>query len=86
LSVLRLGDEGTVLELLHLESKEVCQLAHHRHFEFMHHHPAKLLTRLLVSRTKYYVIDINLAHKEITITSLGKKSGIGFPNLESISN
>jgi hypothetical protein len=86
LSVLHLGDESGVLELLHLESKEVCQLAHHRHFKFLHHHPAKLLTRLLVSRTKYYVIDINLAHKEITITSLGKKSGISFPNLESISN
>jgi hypothetical protein len=27
------------------------------------HHPAKLFTRLLVSRTKYYVIDIDLAHK-----------------------
>jgi hypothetical protein len=86
LSVLHLGDESVVLELLHLESKEVCQLAHHRHFEFLHHHPAKLLIRLLVSRTKYYVIDINLAHKEITITSLGKKSWISFPNLESISN
>jgi hypothetical protein len=86
LSVLRLGDESAVLELLHLESKEACQLAHHQHFEFLHHHPPKLLTRLLVSRTKYYVIDINLAHKEITITSLGKKSWISFPNLESISN
>jgi hypothetical protein len=86
LSVLHLGDEGTILELFHLESKEVGQLAHHRHFEFLHHHPAKLLTRLLISRTKYYVIDINLAYKKITITSLGKKSGIGFPNLESISN
>jgi hypothetical protein len=29
----------------------------------LRHHPAKLFTRLLVSRTKYYVIDINLAHK-----------------------
>jgi hypothetical protein len=29
LSVLRLGDEGAVLELLHLEPKEVVQLAHH---------------------------------------------------------
>jgi hypothetical protein len=86
LSVLCLGDEGVVLELLYLESKEVCQLAHHRHFEFLHHHPAKLFTRLLVSRTKYYVIDINLAHKKITITSLGEKSGISFPNLESISS
>jgi hypothetical protein len=86
LSVLRLGDEGAVLELLHLESKEVGQLAHHRHLKLLRHYPAKLFTRLLVSRTKYYVIDINLAHKEITITSLCKKSGIGFPNLESISN
>jgi hypothetical protein len=86
LSVLRLGDESAVLELLHLESKEVGQLAHHRHFELLHHHPAKLLTRLLVSRTKYYVININLANKKITITSLCEKSGIDFPNLESIRN
>jgi hypothetical protein len=63
LRVLRLRDEGAILELLHLEPKEVVQLAHHRHLKFRCHHPAKLLTRLLVSRTKYYVIDINLAHK-----------------------
>jgi hypothetical protein len=35
LCVLRLGDEGVVLELLHLEPKEVVQLAHHRHLEFL---------------------------------------------------
>jgi hypothetical protein len=29
LSVLRLGDEGAILELLHLEPKEVVQLTHH---------------------------------------------------------
>jgi hypothetical protein len=86
LCVLQLGDEGVVLELLHLEPKEVGQLAHHRHHKLLCHHPAKLLRRLLISRTKYYVIDINLAHKKITITSLCKKSGIGFPNFEGISN
>jgi hypothetical protein len=86
LSVLRLGDEGAVLELLHLEPKEVVQLAHHRHLKFLCHHPAKLLTRLLTSRTKYYVIDINLAHKKVTVTSISEKSGIDFPNFESISN
>jgi hypothetical protein len=86
LSVLCLGEEGVVLELLHLDPKEVGQLSHHRHLEFLCHHPAKLFTRLLISRTKYYVIDINLAHKKITITSLSKKSGIDFSNLESISN
>jgi hypothetical protein len=81
LCVLHLGDEGVVLELLHLEPKEVVQLSHHRHLKFLCHHPAKLLTRLLVSRTKYY-----LAYKEVTITSLSEKSWIGFPNLESIRN
>jgi hypothetical protein len=86
LGVLRLGEEGAVLELLHLEPKEVGQLTHHRHLELLSHHPAKLLTRLLISKTKYYVININLAHKKITITSHSKKSGISFPNLESISN
>ena len=70
LSVLHLGDESVILELLHLESKKVSQLAHHGHLEHLHHHPAKLLTRLLVSRTKYNVIDIYLAYKKITITSL----------------
>jgi hypothetical protein len=69
-----------------MESKEVGQLAHHRHLELLHHHLAKLLTRLLVSRTKYYVININLANKKITITCLCEKSGISFPNLESIRN
>jgi hypothetical protein len=86
LSVLRLRDEGSLLELLHLKSKEVVQLAHHRHLELLHHYPAKLLIRLLISRTKYNVIDIYLANKEITITSLCEKSGTNFPNLESISN
>jgi hypothetical protein len=70
LSVLRLGDEGAFLELLHLKSKEVLQLSHHRHLKLLHHYPAKLLTKLLISRTKYNVIDIYLAYKEITITSL----------------
>jgi hypothetical protein len=86
LCVLCLGEEGAVLELFHLEPKEVGQLAHHRHLELLCHHPTKLLTRCLISRTKYYVIDINLVHKKINITSLCKKSGIGFPILEGISN
>jgi hypothetical protein len=63
LRVLRLGDESAVLELLHLEPKEVVQLVDHRHLKFLSHYPAKLFTRVLVSRTKYYVIDINLAYK-----------------------
>jgi hypothetical protein len=44
------------------------------------------LTILLISRTKYYVIDIYLAYKQITIISISKKSRISFPNLESTRN
>jgi hypothetical protein len=51
LCILRLGDEVAVLELLYLEPKEVGQLAHHQHLELLCHHPAKLLTRLLISST-----------------------------------
>jgi hypothetical protein len=79
-------DEGSFLELFHLKSKEVVQLVHHQHVEFLHHYPAKLFTRLLISRTKYYVIDIYLEYKQVTITSLSEKSRIRFPNLESIRN
>jgi hypothetical protein len=61
-------------ELLHLEP---------RHFELLCHHPAKLFTTLLISRTKYYVIDINLANKEITIACLCEKSRIGFTTLKA---
>jgi hypothetical protein len=86
LSVFHLGDEGAFLELLHLKANEVVQIAHHRHLELLDHYLAEFLTRLLVSRTKYNVIDIYLANKKITITNLCEKSRISFPNLESISN
>jgi hypothetical protein len=39
-----------------------------------------------ISRTKYYVIDIYLAYKQITIASLSEKSRINFLDLESIRN
>jgi hypothetical protein len=45
LNVLILVDEGAILELLDLESKEILQLSHHRHLEFMYHNPTKLFTR-----------------------------------------
>jgi hypothetical protein len=42
LNVLCLADEGALLELLDLKSKEVLQLPHHRHLEFLYHGPTKL--------------------------------------------
>jgi hypothetical protein len=44
LNVLCLADEGALLELLDLESKEILQLPHHRHLEFWYHDPTKLFT------------------------------------------
>jgi hypothetical protein len=63
LCVLSFGNEGAVLELFDLKSKEVVQLAHHRHLEILHHCPAKLLIRRLISRNKYNIIVIYLANK-----------------------
>ena len=45
LNVLRLADEGALLELFDLESKEILQLPHHGHLKFLYHNPTKLLTR-----------------------------------------
>jgi hypothetical protein len=44
LSVLCLVDEGALLELLDLESKEILQLPHHGHLEFLYHNYTKLFT------------------------------------------
>jgi hypothetical protein len=45
LNVLSLADEGALLELLDLKSKEILQLLHHRHLEFLYHNPTKFFTR-----------------------------------------
>jgi hypothetical protein len=45
LNVLSLANEGALLELLDLKSKEILQLPHHRHLEFLCHDPIKLFIR-----------------------------------------
>jgi hypothetical protein len=45
LNVLCLADEGALLELLDLESKEILQLPHHGHLNFLYHNSTKLFTR-----------------------------------------
>jgi hypothetical protein len=67
-----------------MESKKVSLLPHNGHLKFLSRNPAKPFTRLLISRTKYYVINIYLAYKQITISSLSKKSWISFFDHESI--
>jgi hypothetical protein len=45
LNVLSLANEGALLELLDLKSKEILQLPHHRHLKFLYHNSTKLFTR-----------------------------------------
>jgi hypothetical protein len=61
--VLGLTYEGAFFELLDLKSKKEFQLSHHGHLKSFGHNSTKLINPNLVSRTKYNVIDIYLAHK-----------------------
>jgi hypothetical protein len=61
-----------ILELLDLKSKEKLQLAHHGHLEPIHHNPTKFLTKCHISTTKFYVIDVYLANKDIIIDFASK--------------
>jgi hypothetical protein len=44
LSALCLADEGSLLELLDLESKEILKLPHHIHLRFLYHNSTKIFT------------------------------------------
>ena len=74
LQILCLANEGSFLELLDLKAEEELQFTHHGHLKTFGHHPTKLFTKRLVSRTKYDVIDIYLVHKNIIIMPFSKKS------------
>jgi hypothetical protein len=65
--ILGLTYEHGILELLDLKSKKELQLAHHGHLKPISHDPTKILTKRHISTTKYYVIDIYLANKDIFI-------------------
>jgi hypothetical protein len=86
LNVLSLTNEGALLELLDLKSKEILQLPHHRHLEFLYHNPTKFFTRWLVSRPKYNIININLAYKQLFNNCFSEESRVSFCNFEAISD
>ena len=72
MSVLCLTNEGAFVELLELETKKELQLSHHGHLKPTSHNPTKLLIKSHISTTKYYVIDIYLANKDIIIDFASK--------------
>jgi hypothetical protein len=50
-----------------LKTKEELQFTHHRHLKPLGHDPTKLFTKLIISRTKDNIININLTNKDILI-------------------
>ena len=72
IGVLGLSYERAILELLDLKSKKELELSHHGHLEPICHNPTKFLTKSHISTTKYYVIDIYLANKDIIIDFVSK--------------
>jgi hypothetical protein len=84
MGVLRLANKSPFLQLLDLKIEKKLQFTHHRHLKSLGHDPTKLLTKIMVSTTKYYVIDIYLAHKYIFIDFVSKKGRIGFAYFKAL--
>jgi hypothetical protein len=59
-----LANEGSLFGLLDLKSKKECENPHHGHLKPIRHYFAKPI-KGFVSRTKYNIINIDLAYKEI---------------------
>ena len=79
MGVLGLANERPFLHLLDLKSKEEFQLTHHGHLKSLSHSPTKLITIYMISTTKYYVINIYLAHKYIISNFVSKGVGLALP-------
>jgi len=76
--------ERAIFELLDLETKKELQLTHHGHLKPVRHNPTKFLTKIFISTTKYYVVDIYLAHKNIIIDFASKQGSIGLSYLKPL--
>ena len=84
MGVLGLANESLFLYLLDLKSKEELQLTHHGHLKSLSHDPTKLITIHMISTTKYYVIDIYLAHKYIISNFVSKECRVGFAYFKAL--
>jgi hypothetical protein len=84
LYILGLTQESPFLHLLDLKTKEELQFTHHGHIKPLGHDPTKLFTKFIISRTKYNIININLANKDTFSISLNEESRIGFAYLKTV--
>jgi hypothetical protein len=60
MSILGLIYERAIFQLLDLKIMKEFEFSHHRYFKSISHDLAKFITKRFVSRTKKYVIHIDL--------------------------
>jgi hypothetical protein len=80
------ANDSSLFGLLDLKSKKECENHHHGHLKPIHHYFAKLITKGFVSRTKYNIINIDLANKQIFTHFSSEESRVGFTNPKTIFN
>jgi hypothetical protein len=85
-SILRLANECSLFGLLDLKSKKECENPHYGYLKHIHHYFAKLITKEFISRTKYNIININLAYKQIFTYFSSEESRVGLTNPKTIFN
>jgi hypothetical protein len=78
-SILRLTNECYLFGLLDLEFKKECENSHHGHLKHIRHYFVKLITKEFVSRTKYNIISVDLAYKQIFNIFLAKRVESSLP-------
>jgi hypothetical protein len=86
MSILCLTNEGSLFGLLDLKSKKECENPHHGHLKPIRHYFAKLIKKGFVSRTKYNIINRDLAYKQIFTHFSSEESSVGLTNPKTISN
>jgi hypothetical protein len=80
-----LANEGCLFDLLDLKSKKERENPHHGHLKPIYHYFVKLITKGFVSRTKYNIINIDLAYKQIFTHFSSEESRVGLTNPKPFS-
>ena len=70
-----------MIQLFDLQSKKVVKFTHHGHLKFSLHSCKKLLTQILISGSKYNIINIQLNQNNIIECFLDKQCLICFSSL-----
>jgi hypothetical protein len=86
MSILHLANESSIFGLLDLKSKKECENPHHGHLKHIRHYFAKLIIKGFISITKYNIINIDLAYKQIFTHLSSEESIVGLTNTKTIFN